>query len=255
MEIYMQEEKKVGFGGMIGGLFLLTCLLMWFFDLDPHNLGYWINSKIEYAMCSEKPCVEYNEYMAEWETYKSKKLKSRRTKRIEQERRNAHAMALKKASHVDFVRNKSKGGLIDMRWLTVRHKNISYKSKNMNYYIRSNIAEKYEFKEALEYVNTLTEFTITATTNGEHRDGEYSHKNGYKMDIRTKNRTFSEIVKIMKTFKMLNIYTVFEYEDNEESIEIAEKLRSDLKYNIRKAIEGEHIDINFAKDRSGKIKK
>ncbi len=95
---------------------------------------------------------------------------------------------------------------------------------------------------------------ITETTRGVHRKGKYSHKNGYKIDIRSKNLTYSEIVVIFDAFRSNDIYIVYEYENNPESIELAQKLKKERGFPIRKSIGAEHLDVNLAKGLGGNLK-
>ena len=150
---------------------------------------------------------------------------------------------------------RNQSGFVDLRKALVKYPNIKFKDKNRVYNINPDIIKYPGFIRAISELNTrFRNITITETTEGTHAKGQYSHEEGYKIDIRTKDRSFEDILEIMRIFDKNNMYVVFEHTTTTDSIELAHILRDKYDFQIRLTDNGEHIDINLARCSSGLVR-
>jgi len=178
----------------------------------------------------------------------NKKRKEKHDRIVEKIRLNK--IENNKARYLNDINKYKKNGFVDLRKLLGKYKNIKYKKQNRQYLINVNAIKRVEFINLMKHINNTIYggIYITETTLGAHAKGVHSHYNGYKIDIRSNDLTYLEIMNIMRKFKRYNICSTFEYENTAESKEVANKLANKESYNIRRAMYVEHIDVNLAKD-------
>lgn len=136
---------------------------------------------------------------------------------------------------------------IDLTKILSGMRHIQFKNPNREYMLNSEVVDT-NFMVAVKNLKGVVErIYITETNMGVHARGDKSHYTGHKMDIRSTNLSYEEIVKVMSIFKKSNKCVVYEYSKNEDSLEIKKHLIKD-GYFTRFASSAEHIDINLAKN-------
>lgn len=142
--------------------------------------------------------------------------------------------------------------MVDLRDVLSDYSGVGFK-ENRKYMINNKAITNKNFKKAISEISRTMDIIITETTLGQHVVSEYSHSTGYKIDIRTKDLTYGEIGNVMKTFKKYDILVAFEYDESEESQEIAEKISTKTSFIVRRSDNGEHIDVDLSKNFNGEL--
>ena len=264
----MEKNGKQGSNFLlIVVLGLFICLMYYGFDFEPQEWLIIGSHKFIYIPMQELQCDDNTPYENENEicrkiktkkinellvvineTYEERRLRivNRDRKRTPDEiRKWKECFGLIKAKE-EVNPNIVNNMLVNLRDVVKDYKNIKFKKANRKYNINKNMVNS-NFKKALKEIDKTMSMTITETTEGNHEPGKFSHENGYKIDIRTKDMSYDEIVNVMTVFKKHGFRVAFEHENNEESLEIANKIKKEEKYLVRKSYNGEHVDINLAK--------
>lgn len=170
---------------------------------------------------------------------------------IKREARRSKEDQNKNLQRIPVNVNTNQNGFVDLRNMLRDKNNIKFKSYGVRYDIHPDVVRYSRFNQAMNEINTnFRNIVITATTQGDHAPGKYSHENGYKIDIRTKDRSTGDIIILMGIFRKNNIYPVFEYETTKESREVATMVQKH-GFPIRKAVRSEHLDINLFRNKNG----
>jgi hypothetical protein len=142
--------------------------------------------------------------------------------------------------------------MVDLRDVLSDYSGVGFK-ENRTYMINKRVISNKNFIGAISEISRTMDITITETTLGKHVVSEYSHSTGYKIDIRTKDLTYGEIGNIMKIFKKYDMLVAFEYDESEESQEIAEIISAKTSFKVRRSDNGEHIDVDLSKNSKGEL--
>lgn len=121
---------------------------------------------------------------------------------------------------------------------------IIFKENNRKYLINKD-AWGYKIKNVLVDLSKEMSITITETTEGAHDSSiKYSHYNGYKIDVRTRDLSVDNIIKMLTKLNDAGFMSVFEYENTVDGVVRANEVRKS-GFTIQES-SGEHIDINLA---------
>lgn len=140
--------------------------------------------------------------------------------------------------------------LVDMRPLyQTLYPNITFKFDEP-YYINRKAYQESKFIEAMSVINKTHSCVIVSTTQGDHANVELGHRDGYKVDIRTKDKTFEEVFYMVQVLQKKGLKVVYEFSDSQSSIDMASKLSEQgvktISINITKGTD-EHLDISLIK--------
>lgn len=274
--VIVEEKKQLSF---LSCLFIVVYCAVSLFIYEKYNWTWseyptyamikfaeyvYLNTGGFYCEVSEEFCKRQIQHKMKYYNDWKRDIRNRRDKRIAEDKKLREDKIKRLSVKYGMIKedenttnintaNTRTNDMVDLKTVLSKYKNISYKNDNRKYLINRKAITK-SFINAVDKINKTSEMIITETILGEHVVSEFSHSTGYKIDIRTKDLTYSEIGNIMNTFKKFDFLVVFEYVDDDESVEIANRISKRTVFKVRKSDNGEHIDVDLSRDFNGNLK-